>query len=104
MAMVFGSRGLRGRDGSRSRLSPCPTTHTKLKAYKNRPQNRLGERPSEGNSVRLASFTFSFAWALFIVIEKIVLRLPWPLKHFLLKQFPDEFAAQIAVFRSRTHT
>jgi len=38
-ATVSGSRGLRGRDGSRSRLSPCHTTRTKLKASKNRRQN-----------------------------------------------------------------
>jgi hypothetical protein len=46
------------------------------------------------------SFIFNFAWALFIIFETVVLRLPWPLKHFLLRQFPDEFVAQRAVVRS----
>ncbi len=103
MATVSGSRGLRGRDGSRSRLSPCHTTHTKLKASKNRRQNRRDRTLSEESPVGLASFTFSFAWALFIVFERIILKLPWPLKQFLLRQFPDEFAAQRAVLRSQTH-
>src|SRR5438093_13226109 len=102
MATVSGLRGFRGRDGSRLRLSPCPTTHTKLKASKNRRQNRRDQKPDEESQVRLASFTFSFAWALFIVFERIILKLPWPLKQFLLRPFLAEFAAEIAVLRTRT--
>ncbi|HYU54781.1 MAG TPA: hypothetical protein VEL71_01040 [Candidatus Dormibacteraeota bacterium] len=45
---------------------------------------------------------FSLAWALFTVFEKVVLRLPWPLRRFVIMQFPDEFAAQQVVVRSRT--
>ena len=40
------------------------------------------------------SFRFSFAWALFLVFEKIVSSLPWPLRDFVLRQFPDEFGSQ----------
>ncbi len=47
------------------------------------------------------SFTFSFAWALFLVFEKTTPRVPWPLREFLLRQFPDEFAAQRVVVRLR---
>jgi hypothetical protein len=39
-------------------------------------------------------FAFSFAWALFLVFERTVLRLPWPLRIFVIRQFPDEFEAQ----------
>lgn len=42
---------------------------------------------------------FGFAWALFVVLERITLRLPWPLKQFLLEQFPDELVAQRVVIR-----
>jgi hypothetical protein len=42
-----------------------------------------------------------FSWALFIVYEKVTLRMPWPLKRFLLGQFPGEFDAQQAVLRRR---
>ena len=45
---------------------------------------------------------FSLAWSLFLVLEKIVQRLPWPLRRFVIMQFPDEFAAQQIVVRSRT--
>src|SRR6266581_6362701 len=45
---------------------------------------------------------FSLAWAVFTVFEKVVLRLPWPLRRFVIMQFPDEFAAQQVVVRSRT--
>jgi hypothetical protein len=48
------------------------------------------------------SFTFSFAWALFHVFEKTVMHLPWPLRGFVLRQFPDEFVAQRAVVLART--
>jgi hypothetical protein len=72
-----------------------------LAAYKNRPRNRLDQMTGDEGPVGLVSLIFSFAWALFIVFETIVLKLPWPLKQFLLKQFPDEFAAQRAVIRSR---
>ncbi|HEX4919177.1 MAG TPA: hypothetical protein VFV92_00365 [Candidatus Bathyarchaeia archaeon] len=47
------------------------------------------------------AFLFSFAWSLFLVFEKITDRTPWPLRIFLLGQFPDEFAAQKAVVRAR---
>jgi hypothetical protein len=43
-----------------------------------------------------------FSWALFIVYEKVTLRLPWPVKNFVLGQFPGEFRAQQEVLRSRT--
>jgi len=42
-----------------------------------------------------------FSWALFIVYEKVTLHLPWPLKNFLLGQFPGEFQAQEEVLRPR---
>ena len=45
---------------------------------------------------------FSLAWSLFLVSEKIVQRLPWPLRRFVIMQFPDEFAAQQVVGRART--
>ena len=45
---------------------------------------------------------FSLAWSLFIVFERIVQRLPWPLRRLVIMQFPDEFAAQKVVVRSRT--
>ena len=41
-----------------------------------------------------------FSWALFIVYERVTLRLPWPLKNFVLGQFPGEFRAQQEVLRS----
>jgi hypothetical protein len=44
---------------------------------------------------------FSLAWSLFLVFERIVQRLPWPLKRFVIMQFPDEFAAQRVVVRYR---
>ncbi len=47
------------------------------------------------------AFVFSFSWALFIVYEKVTLLMPWPLKHFLLGQFPGEFEAQRQVMRMR---
>jgi hypothetical protein len=47
------------------------------------------------------SFAFSFAWALFLVYERMLAGMPWPLRHYLLSQFPDEFRAQRAVVRSR---
>lgn len=46
--------------------------------------------------------TFSFAWALFLVFRKTTLRLPWPMREFVLKQFPDEFAAQLELVEART--
>ncbi len=48
----------------------------------------------------LGRFAFSFAQALFVVFETLTLRLPWPVKHFVLRQFPDEYAAQRVVMRS----
>jgi hypothetical protein len=49
---------------------------------------------SSQDSLTLA---FSFAWALFLVFEEVVLRLPWPLQDFVLRQFPDEFVSQRAL-------
>ncbi len=48
----------------------------------------------------MGRFAFSFAQALFAVFETLVLRLPWPVKHFVLHQFPDEYAAQRVIARS----
>ncbi len=48
------------------------------------------------------SFLFYFAWALFIVFEKVTLHMPWPIRHFLIGQFPDEFKAQRAVVKLRS--
>jgi hypothetical protein len=45
---------------------------------------------------------FSLAWSLFLVFEKIVQRLPWPVRRFVVMQFPDEFAAQQIVVRARS--
>jgi hypothetical protein len=50
----------------------------------------------------MVSLPFNLAWALFIVFEKIVLSLPWPLQRLVIMQFPDEFRAQQVVVRSRT--
>jgi len=50
----------------------------------------------------LTGFVFSFSWALFIVFEKVTLRMPWPLKHFLIGQFPGEFEAQCQVMTVRS--
>ena len=47
----------------------------------------------------LTGFVFSFSWALFIIFEKVTVRMPWPLKHFLIGQFPGEFEAQLQVLR-----
>jgi len=49
----------------------------------------------------LMGFVFSFSWALFIVFEIVTLRMPWPLKHFLIGQFPGEFEAQRQVMMVR---
>ena len=46
---------------------------------------------------------FSFSWALFIVFEKLTVRMPWPLKQFLIGQLPGEFEAQLQVMRTRTN-
>jgi len=51
--------------------------------------------------VKANGFVFSFSWALFIVFEKVTLQMPWPLKHFLIGQFPGEFEAQRQVMRLR---
>lgn len=48
------------------------------------------------------SLTFSIAWALFLVFKKTTLRLPWPMREFVLGQFPDEFAAQLEVVEAWT--
>jgi len=44
---------------------------------------------------------FSISWALFIVFENITVRMPWPLKRFLIGQFPGEFEAQLQVMKPR---
>ena len=46
-------------------------------------------------------FSFSLGWALFIVYAKITIRMPWPLKQFLISQFPDELNAQSLVLSRR---
>ena len=46
-------------------------------------------------------FVFSFSWALFIVFERMTLFMPWPLRHFVIGQFPGEFEAQRQVIRLR---
>jgi hypothetical protein len=47
-------------------------------------------------------FIFSFAWSLFIVFEKIILNLPWPVKNYFISQFRDEYLAQRSVLNSKT--
>src|SRR6266705_4904433 len=97
--MASGSKALRGLDGFRWRFSALLMTLMKSRANKSKPQNRLAweaQAVGQGGSM---SLTFSFAWALFLVYERIVLAMPWPARQFLLSQFPDEFAAQRAVVR-----
>ena len=48
-------------------------------------------------------FVYSFSWALFIVFEKVTVKAPWPLKHFLIGQFPGEFEAQRQVIKLRSN-
>jgi len=50
---------------------------------------------------QLTAFVFSFSWALFIVFEKVTVRMPWPLKQLLIGQFPGEFEAQRQVMKLR---
>ena len=45
------------------------------------------------------ALVYWFSWALFIVYEKVTLRLPWPLKNIVIGQFPSEFHAQQQVLR-----
>jgi hypothetical protein len=47
-------------------------------------------------------FVFWFSWALFIVFEKVTLRMPWPIKHFVIGQFPGEFEAQRQIMRLKS--
>ena len=53
--------------------------------------------------MRTVGVIFSFSWALFIMFEKATARMPWPLKRFLVGQFPGEFEAQLQVMRLRAN-